>query len=117
MSADKPETGAITVDMEAHRKFREWLNTHQDMPEDSILRFTEAGEIYFSAPASEIAAEIQRLETKLEAVRKYADERAWYAAKNRSVSSYRIASDLFRILGLGPDGKGPASDGQPQSEG
>lgn len=31
------DTGAIVIDLEAHRKFREWLNTHQDMPEDSIL--------------------------------------------------------------------------------
>lgn len=32
-------------------------------------------------------------------IRKYADERAWYGARNRTVGSQRIASDLLTILG------------------
>ena len=32
------------------------------------------------------------------AVKRYADERAWYSQQNRTVGSSRIASDLFAIL-------------------
>lgn len=52
-----------------------------------------------------LVAERDAANAKLEAVRKYADERAWYARRNTTVDSVRIASDLFDILGLGPDGK------------
>ncbi len=31
-------------------------------------------------------------------IRKYADERAWYGRRNRTVDSARIASDLLAIL-------------------
>ena len=53
----------------------------------------------------DVCSERVNYEAQIEAVRKYADERAWYAARNRTVGSARIASDLFQILGLGPDGK------------
>lgn len=45
-----------------------------------------------------VVAERDAALAKLEAVRKYADERAWYGQRNRTVGSNRIASDLLAIL-------------------
>ena len=46
----------------------------------------------------DLTAECDRLRATLDAVRKYADERAVNGRRNRTVHSIRIASDLRRIL-------------------
>jgi len=44
-------------------------------------------------------------ESKLEAVRKYAEDRSHYGRQGRTVHSSRIASDLFQILAVGREGE------------
>jgi hypothetical protein len=47
---------------------------------------------------------VSELRTQLEAVRKYAEDRAAYGRRGRTVGSARIASDLFAILGAEVEG-------------
>jgi len=44
-------------------------------------------------------------ESKLEAVRKYAEDRSHYGKQKRTVHSSRIASDLFQILAVEREGE------------